>query len=1018
MPIQFQSQEFTDIFGNVLPFYQSNAGDKTTAKFTLRSTIRISSVGNPLIFDSVQNQITSTVFSWLDEGFRVGGWVWIRKYNSQSNVILNWWTQINLITPDGSVCDFDTLQTAGINIQNNESMVFLAVTGDGITVARSRDDLDVLLNHVVNNGSGSSQSLIDGEDTRMVFAGLAAMVVGQSILGVFVSDQSGQFAESSQIERLANANDSDTSTIHELTLVFINSGGYDPAWFASGNCLKLFIRLLWSSFSGEPYARATVTYNLDANTGQFNQAHNTSLADSSLIQGFGGIDYCFGQLGVEIIVTGPLVDIGIGCMYVPEDEAYYKNRPFPQQNITMTLATRPATLGIHESEANEFGATYSLQIINISNVGPVTTLIFNIFGNQEFIDFMEGRELGDRLFKIWVKCGNANLLAFSNQLTCDPVLSGPLPMVQDYGYLDHSQNTTVATGDLIGFVADTEDDVAYVGRFLLTKGEEFSRFNVRLEAFNTVTEEDFTLQLRGFSFSGVQVSNDGRYLLNESGTSTTQLLQTNVKRQFLLILDPSLDVGNQYGVKIYAPWLLNWKNWIIKNDANVDFYPTQNENWEQYSGFTDWVVRTELQLIQDNFAFVHTNELSILPYNSEDDIEGLGIELIIEATQQVVEVAPENTLMRIRVTRDRLVGGWDALLTYVQITVEPKESAPRWDCSSVVPFDNNSQNPLTPESGNLIVVNYPIPSRAIFECLFDTSKIDVSNGISITGKIKGPERIISDRILTAKGEARLGLSVRKISTDFVYSDASPCMKVRRSSDNSELDIGFTGSPLALNVGAPTTVGSLLWHVTNNNTEPLNDGFVTVWYGQDGEARNATQTTLSMQPKIVGLGLVLTDSAGIPSILFDGIDDYFELLSTVFTTQLFYQSFVFNRKTTGIHSIGAGSDSGAPAPVFWFSNDDVYSGMTTLIIHDVASVLTGQFIMTTLRDNIDDLKMWRSGLGLTTLTSVNSLNDIRTIGRRTNTYHSGPMQEIIYYDNDQEANRAFIEGNTTDYYTGI
>ena len=33
-------------------------------------------------------------------------------------------------------------------------------------------------------------------------------------------------------------------------------------------------------------------------------------------------------------------------------------------------------------------------------------------------------------------------------------------MVQDYGYLDHSENVEVATGDQTGYEADTEDNTA------------------------------------------------------------------------------------------------------------------------------------------------------------------------------------------------------------------------------------------------------------------------------------------------------------------------------------------------------------------------------------------------------------------------------------------------------------------------------------------------------------------------------------------------------------------------------
>ena len=47
MPIQILSQSFTDDFGNTLPSYRANAGDRVTMSTRLISSIRISSLTNP-----------------------------------------------------------------------------------------------------------------------------------------------------------------------------------------------------------------------------------------------------------------------------------------------------------------------------------------------------------------------------------------------------------------------------------------------------------------------------------------------------------------------------------------------------------------------------------------------------------------------------------------------------------------------------------------------------------------------------------------------------------------------------------------------------------------------------------------------------------------------------------------------------------------------------------------------------------------------------------------------------------
>ena len=95
-------------------------------------------------------------------------------------------------------------------------------------------------------------------------------------------------------------------------------------------------------------------------------------------------------------------------------------------------------------------------------------------------------------------------------------------------------------------------------------------------------------------------------------------------------------------------------------------------------------------------------------------------------------------------------------------------------------------------------------------------------------------------------------SLRKLRAAYTGS----AIRVRRSSDNAEVDIGF-----ASNGDLDTT--ALLAHVGSGN------GFVTTWYDQSGNARNATQATAGNQPRIVSNGAAITVN-GVPSIDYTGI----------------------------------------------------------------------------------------------------------------------------------------------------
>lgn len=83
--------------------------------------------------------------------------------------------------------------------------------------------------------------------------------------------------------------------------------------------------------------------------------------------------------------------------------------------------------------------------------------------------------------------------------------------------------------------------------------------------------------------------------------------------------------------------------------------------------------------------------------------------------------------------------------------------------------------------------------------------------------------------------------------------AGKCMRVRRSSDNSETDIGFNG--------------------TDWDTDALlafagvDSAYVTRWYDQSGNSRDFVQATAANQPRVVNAGVLDTNGPW-----FDGTTD--------------------------------------------------------------------------------------------------------------------------------------------------
>ncbi len=105
--------------------------------------------------------------------------------------------------------------------------------------------------------------------------------------------------------------------------------------------------------------------------------------------------------------------------------------------------------------------------------------------------------------------------------------------------------------------------------------------------------------------------------------------------------------------------------------------------------------------------------------------------------------------------------------------------------------------------------------------------------------------------LSASNPSPAAFSLRKLSTTYTGN----AIQVRRSNDNVTSEIGFTAGGNLDTAALKTFVGA-------------NNGFVTIWYDQSGNGRNAIQATNGSQPQIVSSGSVIRKN-GNPTISFNG-----------------------------------------------------------------------------------------------------------------------------------------------------
>jgi hypothetical protein len=136
-----------------------------------------------------------------------------------------------------------------------------------------------------------------------------------------------------------------------------------------------------------------------------------------------------------------------------------------------------------------------------------------------------------------------------------------------------------------------------------------------------------------------------------------------------------------------------------------------------------------------------------------------------------------------------------------------------------------------------------------------------TNGGARAGLV-GNEQNAKLRLLDRYPGAAAAYSLRKLSVNY----NGPAIRVRRSSDNAEQDIGFNGNGDLDEASLLTFVG-------------INSGFVTTWYSQGSTASaNFTQSTIASQPRIVNAGVVDRES-GKPSIFFDGSNDFMDVATS-------------------------------------------------------------------------------------------------------------------------------------------
>jgi len=279
-------------------------------------------------------------------------------------------------------------------------------------------------------------------------------------------------------------------------------------------------------------------------------------------------------------------------------------------------------------------------------------------------------------------------------------------------------------------------------------------------------------------------------------------------------------------------------------------------------------------------------------------------------------------------------------------------------------------------------------------------------------------------LLDAYPNAKVAYSLRKLSSTY----AGSCIRVRRSSDNVEQDIGFVSNEL------DTT--SLLSFVGANN------GYVTTWYNQKGTGDNVNSIIAATQPQIVDAGSLVT-VGGKPAIfalatsllnagntstfkyLHDGTIKSSNVAVIKTSTNISPLRFFWLTGTSGATSVeastyfyGAEIIQRTRNGTVFIRNDDTNSAskhQSIFQIYDVGNPTPSDKLITYIND----------GSAIATNTSAFTPNTGNStypllLFNYPNYWSSyglhGYCQELIFWDDDYSADKAAINSNINNYYS--
>lgn len=258
-------------------------------------------------------------------------------------------------------------------------------------------------------------------------------------------------------------------------------------------------------------------------------------------------------------------------------------------------------------------------------------------------------------------------------------------------------------------------------------------------------------------------------------------------------------------------------------------------------------------------------------------------------------------------------------------------------------------------------------------------------------------------LLDALGvSAAAAYSTRKLRA--AYSGSA--IRVRRSSDSTEQDIGFSGEDL--------DVASMLSFVGG----PGNNGYVVTWYDQSGNGNNATQSSSGAQAPIVGSDRPFAFN-GKAAPIWDIAAYYYTLGSGISTAGGAISAIVVADVTTGSTVRGLIGGSGAGSYLFRINADDKLTNIReqqAVLLETTGTGVSGPNCLISVSASSNQV-ISINGTEETNTTSPSFTANITQIANTADiNIYSGQMSEVIIFQSALSSGiRITAEANISAYW---